>query len=100
VQTGKCGTLSTGLTTSGIGRIPEIDEESKWGGRRGDIYVSAVIVNFTSSDNWFIGILMSKQNSEVHWIICGWVHLLLMYNEYLASCILVHLHYIYELTTN
>ncbi len=58
---GNVGTLSTGLTTSGIGRFPEIDEEPKGGGGRGDIYVSVVIVNFTSSDNLFIGILMSNQ---------------------------------------
>jgi hypothetical protein len=29
---GNVGTVSTGVATSGIGRIPEIDEESKWWG--------------------------------------------------------------------
>lgn len=35
---GNVGTVSTGLTASGIGRIPEIDEESKaaGGGRAGE----------------------------------------------------------------
>lgn len=34
---GNVGTVSTGLTASGIGRIPEIDEESKAAGGRGGL---------------------------------------------------------------